>query len=102
MLLAGKSEFRRTLMIWNYCFWAVGAWNLFVLLLYGADKWKAKHGRWRISEAALLGTAFCMGGAGALLGMLLFRHKTRKWKFRILVPLFLLIQGAVVYQIFAR
>ena len=59
-----------------------------VFTLYGVDKWKAKRQKWRISEMTLLGMAFVFGAAGAFVGMLLFHHKTRKWKFRILVPLF--------------
>lgn len=51
------------------------------LLLYGVDKLKAKAGAWRISEAALLGVGFFGGAVGALLGMKLWRHKTRHWYF---------------------
>ena len=65
--------------------------NLFTFLLYGIDKRKAVHHRWRIPERVLILCAFLGGAAGALLGMLLFHHKTRKWKFRILVPLALLL-----------
>lgn len=64
-------------MIWQYLLLVMAAWNVIVLILYGIDKWKAKHDRWRISEAALLGSAFCLGGAGALFGMTVFRHKTK-------------------------
>lgn len=60
--------------------------NLISFFLYGIDKYKAVHKRWRIPEQILLLSAFLGGAAGALVGMLLFRHKTRKWKFRILVP----------------
>ena len=70
-----------------------------VFTLYGVDKWKAKRQKWRISEMTLLGMAFVFGAAGAFTGMLLFHHKTRKWKFRILVPLFLLLQAAGGYWI---
>lgn len=86
-------------MVWQNWLLAIGIWNCAVFFLYGIDKWKAKHQRWRISETALLGAAFCVGGAGALLGMLVFHHKTRKWKFRILVPLSIVVEAAVVYGI---
>ncbi|GLG05202.1 DUF1294 domain-containing protein [Sellimonas catena] len=89
-------------MIWQYLLLVMAAWNVIVLILYGIDKWKAKHDRWRISEAALLGSAFCLGGAGALFGMTVFHHKTKKWKFRILVPLSVVLQAAVVYGILPR
>ena len=51
--------------------------NLIVLLLYGIDKWKAKHHKWRISEAALM-MAAVFGVFGAYGGMHLFHHKTQE------------------------
>ena len=65
-------------------------------IVYGIDKRKAEQHRWRISEATLLSLAFFGGALGALMGMLFFRHKTRKTKFRILVPLFLVLQAALL------
>ena len=65
--------------------------NLFAFVLYGVDKAKAKRGAWRIPEATLLLIAALGGSAGALLGMELFRHKTKHWQFKILVPLFLIL-----------
>jgi len=63
------------------------AWNCFVMMLYGTDKLCAQKGARRIRESVLLSSAFLLGGAGAMLGMVLFHHKTSKMKFRILVPL---------------
>lgn len=65
--------------------------NLLTLGLYRWDKYCAVHHRWRISEFTLLLSAAMGGCAGALLGMRLFRHKTRHWKFRIGIPFCLLI-----------
>ena len=48
---------------------------------YGLDKRKAKKKRWRTPEAVLLGLGFFGGAVGALIGMNLFRHKTRHWYF---------------------
>ena len=74
--------------------------NLLAFALYGIDKWKAKRGAWRISEATLLLIAALGGAIGALLGMELFRHKTRHVKFRVLVPLFLILHIALgVYMV---
>ena len=67
-------------------------WNLLVFLLYGLDKFFAVQRGRRISEAALLGASLCMGALGAVLGMIVWNHKTKKLKFRIVVPLFLLLQ----------
>lgn len=69
----------------------LAAVNLLAFVLYGVDKLKAKKGAWRIPEATLLLVAFLGGSLGALLGMEVFRHKTKHAKFRILVPLFLIL-----------
>lgn len=74
-------------------------WNVIVFLLYGCDKQRAMAEEWRISEKTLLLCAFFMGGAGAWMGMLTFRHKTRQLKFRILVPLAVVCNGLVLYQL---
>ncbi len=65
----------------KYVFYALLALNLLALLLYGIDKARAKAGRWRIPEATLLALGFLGGALGALLGMRLWRHKTRHWYF---------------------
>lgn len=70
--------------------------NLLSFLLYGIDKWKAKADKWRVSEKTLLLTALIGGSAGALIGMQVFRHKTQHWKFRILVPVFLILHAALL------
>lgn len=65
--------------------------NIGTFILYGIDKRRAVKRRWRISEKTLLGAAMFGGGLGALSGMCLFHHKTKHWKFRILVPLFIVL-----------
>ena len=69
--------------------------SLLTWILFGLDKWKAIHGKWRIRESTLLGLSFIGGAAGGLAGMYLFRHKIRKMRFRIGVPLMLLVQAAL-------
>ena len=71
-------------------------WNLCVLILYALDKSRAKNNKWRISEATLIAVAFLMGGIGAFLGMSLLRHKTKHLKFRLLVPLAVVVNVVVV------
>ena len=75
-------------------------WNVVVFALYGIDKRKAIRNRWRIKESVLLLSAFFMGGIGALAGMSVFRHKTKHLKFRILVPLALVVNIATVIGVF--
>ena len=65
--------------------------NAAEFILYGIDKHKAIKGKWRVPEATLIGIAALGGALGAFLGMLIWHHKTRKWKFRILVPLCLIV-----------
>ncbi|MBO5954009.1 MAG: DUF1294 domain-containing protein [Oscillospiraceae bacterium] len=59
------------------------------LLLMLADKKKALKKAWRISEATLLGVAAIGGSLGALIGMRVFRHKTRHLRFSLGLPLLL-------------
>lgn len=66
--------------------------NLITFLLYGNDKSRARRRAWRIPEKTLLGAAVIGGSIGALLGMSVFHHKTRKSAFYIGVPLILIIQ----------
>ncbi|MCX6648327.1 MAG: DUF1294 domain-containing protein [Candidatus Bathyarchaeota archaeon] len=68
--------------------------NFVSLVCFGLDKLWAIRGGARIPESRLLSLAF-LGPFGALMGMLLFRHKTRKPRF-LLVPLFVLFQIALV------
>lgn len=64
----------------------LAALNLASFALYGADKRRAVRGGRRIPERTLLLSAALFGGAGALAGMYVFRHKTKHVKFTVLVP----------------
>ena len=70
--------------------------NLLTLVVYGLDKHRARVHRERIPEAALLGLAAIGGAVGALAGMFLFRHKIRKRKFTVGVPVILALEILVV------
>ena len=65
--------------------------NVVTFALYGIDKWKAIHNKWRIREATLLITALIGGSLGAFIAMYAFRHKTRKWYFKYTVPTMLVV-----------
>jgi len=71
--------------------------NIIAFLLYGIDKRKAIKNQWRISEFHLIAVAFIGGSLGALLGMWLFHHKTKHWKFKTMIPLFLIIHCLLIY-----
>ena len=63
------------------------ALNLCSFALFGWDKSRARRDAWRISERALLLAAACFGGTGALLGMRVFRHKTKHRAFAVSAPI---------------
>jgi predicted MPP superfamily phosphohydrolase len=73
--------------------------SLAAFVLCWADKRRAIRGQWRIAEATLLLAGLCGGGLGLLLGMRVFRHKIRKIKFRILVPLECVLWGVVLLHL---
>ena len=78
--------------------------NVVTFALYGIDKWKAIHNKWRIREATLLITALIGGSLGAFIAMQMFRHKTKKWYFKYTVPAMLVVHvvGMIFYSLFFR
>lgn len=66
--------------------------NVITLVIYGIDKWKARHDRWRVPESVLIFLAISGGSLGALLAMRLFHHKTKKNKFAFGIPIILVLQ----------
>ena len=68
--------------------------NAIALMMFGIDKWKAQHGKWRIPEATLLGLAVIGGSLGAWAAMYSFRHKTQHLKFKYGVPAIIILQIA--------
>ena len=66
--------------------------NLILFVLMGRDKAAARRGARRTPETTLLALAVIGGSVGGLLGMILFRHKSRKPAFRIGFPLILICQ----------
>ena len=74
--------------------WLAG-WSAAACMVYALDKGAAQRNRQRIPEQVLLGLALAGGSPGALLGMVLFRHKTRKAPFLGRLGLIVAIQGAL-------
>lgn len=64
----------------------IGSHQCHYLFDVGIDKWKAQHGKWRISEATLLILAILGGSIGAFAGMRIWHHKTQHLKFKYGVP----------------
>jgi len=56
--------------------------SILCFVAYGVDKRAALNGTWRTPEASLLLLGLVGGWPGAIVGMHVFRHKTRKVSFR--------------------
>lgn len=76
--------------------WYLSVINFTTWAVYGLDKGRAKSGKWRIPERTLLLLALIGGSLGALAGMIMFRHKTRKAKFFISVPVMFVVHCVIV------
>ena len=74
----------------------LGAVNIIGFLIMGIDKLKARKRGFRIPEATLFLVALMGGSVGSIIGMYLFRHKTRHRKFTIGMPIILLLQIALI------
>ncbi len=62
----------------------------------GIDKRRSVRGAFRIPEATLFAVAIIGGSLGSILGMHIFRHKTKHWYFLIGMPVILILQIALV------
>lgn len=71
--------------------------NLIGFCIMGIDKHKAKKRAFRIPEATLFLVALIGGSIGSILGMYLFRHKTRHWYFVFGMPAILILQLALAF-----
>ena len=69
--------------------------NIAGILAMFSDKRRAVKKQYRIPEKTLFLLGILGGSAGCLLGMYLFRHKTRHLKFVIGMPLILIAQLAI-------
>ena len=74
------------------CLLALSSANLVAFSLFAIDKARARAGRRRIPERALL-TAALFGGLGAWLGQKFLRHKTRKQPFAAWLSLILTLHA---------
>lgn len=78
-------------MVKNIIIYLVGI-NIIGFFIMGIDKLKAKKGMWRIPENTLFLFAFLGGGIGTIAGMYTFRHKTKKLKFVVGIPVIVILQ----------
>lgn len=66
--------------------------NILGFLVMGLDKHKAKMAERRIPENTLFMFTILGGGVGTIAGMYVFHHKTKKMKFKVGMPLILILE----------
>ena len=76
--------------------------NLLTFIVYGADKRRARKGKWRVPEKTLFLLPLLGGSIGALLGMRVFHHKTKHWYFVWGISAILLAQIALAVWIYTK
>ena len=69
--------------------------NIVGFAIMGIDKRKAIKRTFRIPEATLFIVALIGGSLGSVIGMRVFRHKTRHWYFVLGMPAILIAQIAL-------
>ena len=92
--VVGALAYSTSLPIWAVYLLAVSA---AAFLLCGYDKSIAGGSATRVPENVLLAAAFVGGTLGLLLGMGLFRHKTKKRSFQLYLGLVIVAQVALAY-----
>lgn len=65
-------------------------------LIWGFDKYRARTHGWRVPERWLFALILTGGSLGALAGMVVFHHKTRKPIFWFLVVVSLIVHGLLL------
>ncbi len=73
--------------------------NLLAAVTTASDKLAAIKKKTRVPEKSLILLAALGGAAGELFAMMICRHKIRKPKFFVGVPMLLILQAAIFYLI---
>lgn len=74
--------------------------NIISFILMFLDKRRAIKNKWRISENTLMLVSILGGSIGGILGMYTFRHKTKHLKFKVGIPIILIIQLLILSYVF--
>ena len=75
--------------------WIV-AWSIPAFAMYGIDKRQAQNDGWRVPEVELHGLALIGGVVGAWAGRAIFRHKTQKPVFVVV-----LVAASILWAVIA-
>ena len=100
MLIDANAKFYFSMDVQIILFSIFLAINFAAFLVMLWDKSRSRvAGAERISEGMLFFMAVMFGSIGVYLGMLAFRHKTRKWYFIVGIPVVILQNIATLYVI---
>ena len=77
----------------------IGVWSSLSFVLFGLDKRWAAADNARIPEITLHLSAWIGGGIGGLIGMLIWRHKTKHTIFWVSMIAAAALQSAILYWI---
>lgn len=73
--------------------------NILGFIICYIDKYRAINNKYRIKEIHLLLISFIGGCIGFYFGMFIFNHKTRKLKFKILIPIFIVLWIIIIKEL---
>lgn len=85
-------KYNREIILWIYLLLI----NTISFALFKTDKKRARKREWRIPESTLLLVSILGGAVGGILGMNVFRHKTKKAVFVIGMPLLLIFNIFII------
>lgn len=74
--------------------------NFISFIVYGVDKFLSIKHYYRISEFILLSFGFVGGVVGSIFGMICFRHKTKKVKFKIYLFMYMILWLYILFKYF--
>lgn len=74
--------------------------NIISAIVTAVDKFKAKHGKWRVSEKTLFILSAIGGAIGMYITMQLIHHKTKKMRFMVGIPLIFFAELLIVVLLF--
>ena len=70
--------------------------SVITFLFYGHDKYQAKQNGTRIPNLCFICWPWRAERSGRLLGQILFHHKTKKWQFRLVFILIVIVQAGLI------
>lgn len=86
---------------WTFIVKYLAVSNLVAIILTVYDKKAPRYRLWRIPERVLLWTAAFSGCVGMYVTMKFIRHKTRKPKFMVGIPVIFLLECAIGVGVYA-